>query len=175
MRVFHLHILISTVPYSGKLSREKIHGFRGLRAICKSFLYKMWGCAIPTYIYDWFQASFLCKIPPSYGSVKVFSLKSLPLYGMLVIAPCFHYPGAVYVGVCVLMLFLSQPQSEIEPVGISRDQKLLMSGGRVPKSISPIKGEHLSHMITLLRSHMFTEQGIKLKWIKERIARQEEY
>ena len=81
----------------------------------------------------------------------------------------------VYVGLCVLMLFLSQPQSEIEPVGISRDQRLLMSGGRVPKSVSPLRGEHLSHMTTLLRSHMFTEQGIKLKWIKERIARQEEY
>ena len=71
----------------------------------------------------------------------------------------------------MLMLFLSQPQSEIEPVGISRGQRLFMSGGRAPKSVEPISGEHLSRMTSLLRSHMFTEQGIKLKWIKERIAR----
>ena len=81
--------------------------------------------------------------------------------------------GVLYVGLCVLMLFLSQPQSAIEPVGFYKGQRLpTMGGGRSPKSVEPMRGERLSHMTTLLHSHMFTEQGIKLKWIKERLTRQ---
>ena len=44
---------------------------------------EIWGRAAPTY--DWFQAiheSFLREILTSYESAKVFSLKSLPLYGI---------------------------------------------------------------------------------------------
>lgn len=78
------------------------------------------------------------------------------------------YTGVFYVALCVAMLFMSQPQSSIEPVGMSRGQRLLLKG---PRGIRQIRGEHLSHMTSLLHSHMFTEQGIKLKWIKERISR----
>ena len=66
---------------AGNFRGRKLSGFRGLRAICKSFLREIWGHAAPTY--DWFQAireSFLREIFTSYGSVKVFSLESLPLY-----------------------------------------------------------------------------------------------
>ena len=55
-----------------------------MRAIRESFLREIWGRAAPTY--DWFQAiheSFLREILTSYGSAKVFSLESLPLYGTL--------------------------------------------------------------------------------------------
>ena len=60
----------------------------------------------------------------------------------------------------------------IEPVGMSRQLHSLEEGkeGRGRRV-----GGHdvlgLSHMGTLLRSHMFTEHGIKLKWIGERIKR----
>ena len=53
-----------------------------MRAIRESFLREIWGHAVPTN--GWFQAireSFLCEILTSYGSAKVFSLESLPLYG----------------------------------------------------------------------------------------------
>lgn len=33
------------------------------------------------------------------------------------------------------------------------------------------EGRGLSHMTALLHAHMFSEQGIKLKWISERIGR----
>ena len=51
----------------------------------KVFSMKFWGMPPPTYV--WFQAireSFLHEILTSHGSVKVFSLESLPLciYGM---------------------------------------------------------------------------------------------
>ena len=62
---------------------RNFHGFRGLRAIHESFLREIWGRAAPTY--DWFQAiceSFLREILSSYGSAKVFSLESLPLYSI---------------------------------------------------------------------------------------------
>ena len=77
----------------------------------------------------------------------------------------------LYIGLCVLMLFLSQPHSGIEPVDVYTSPRLPMSGRRTPKAFQPIRGERLSHMTTLLHSHMFTEQGMKLKWVKERIAR----
>ena len=71
---------------AGNFEGENFHGFRGLRAIRESFLHKIWECAAPTY--DWFQAirdSFLREILTSYGSTKVFSLESLPLYGIIII------------------------------------------------------------------------------------------
>ena len=78
----------------------------------------------------------------------------------------------LYVGLCVMMLYISQPQSAIEPVSsATAGQRLLINRVRAPKAFQPVRGERLSHMTTLLHSHMFTEQGIKLKWIKERISR----
>ena len=49
---------------------------------------EIWGRAAPTY--DWFQAireSFHREILTSYGSAKVFSLESLPLYVMRTAPP----------------------------------------------------------------------------------------
>ena len=76
------------------ISRETFEGenfckFQSLRAICKSFLHETLGHATPTYV--WFQAShesFLCEILTSYGSMKVFSLESLPLYGNIRARTC---------------------------------------------------------------------------------------
>ena len=39
------------------------------------------------------------------------------------------------------------------------------------RRVGGYEGLGLSHMGTLLCSHMFTEQGVKLKWIGERIKR----
>ena len=57
----------------------------------------------------------------------------------------------------------------IEPVGMSRQLHSLEEGreGR-GRRVGGYEGPGLSHMGTL---HMFTEQGIKLKWIGERIKR----
>ena len=71
---------------AGNFEGENFRGFRGLKAICESFLRGIWGHAAPTY--DWFQAireSFLHEILTSYGSTEVFSLESLLLYGMYVL------------------------------------------------------------------------------------------
>ena len=56
----------------------------------------------------------------------------------------------------------------IEPVGMSRQLHSLEEGreGR-GRRVGGYEGLGLSHIGTLLRSHMFTEQGIKLKWIGE--------
>ena len=64
--------------------RQEGENFRGLRAICESFLYEIWGRAT-TGTYDLFQAireKFFREILTSYGSAKVFSLESFPLYGI---------------------------------------------------------------------------------------------
>ena len=68
--------------------------FEVRETIRESFLQEILGHAAPTYV--WFQAireSFLHEILTSYGSVKVFSLESLPLYGTLCSLPryCYHY------------------------------------------------------------------------------------
>ena len=71
-------VCVSIIPYSGKLSwisRFECH--------LQKFSPRNVGRAAPTC--DWFQAiceSFLCEILTSYGSAKVFSLESLPLYGI---------------------------------------------------------------------------------------------
>ena len=72
---------------------------------------------------------------------------------------------------CVVMLVL-QPQMSIKPVGMSRQLHSLEEEreGR-GRRVGGYKGLGLSHMGTLLRSHMFTEQGRKLMWIGERIKR----
>ena len=72
----------------------------------------------------------------------------------------------VYILLCVVMLVL-QPQMSIEPVGMSRqlhswEEEREGRGRRV----GGYEGLGLSHMGTLLRSHMFSEQGIKLNWIE---------
>ena len=77
----------------------------------------------------------------------------------------------MYILLCVVMLVL-QPQMSIEPVGMScqlhsLDERREGRGRRV----GGYEGLGLSHMGTLLRSHMFTEQGIKLKLIGERIKK----
>ena len=85
---------------------------------------------------------------------------------------CVPLPAAlVYILLCVVMLVL-QPQMSIEPVGMSRQLHSLEEGreGR-GRRVGGYEGLGRSHMGTLLRSHMFTEQGIKLKWIGERIKR----
>ena len=75
--------LLDGIPYSGKLSREKTFAnFEVREPSAKVFSTKFWGMP-PTYV--WFQAireSFLREILTSYGSAKVFSLESLPLYGI---------------------------------------------------------------------------------------------
>ena len=71
----------------------------------------------------------------------------------------------MYILLCVVMLVL-QPQMSVEPVGMSRQLHSLEEGRG-----GGYEGLGLSHMGTLLRSHMFTEKGIKLKWIGERIKR----
>ena len=77
----------------------------------------------------------------------------------------------MYILLCVVMLVL-QPQMSIEPVDMSRQLHSLEEGreGR-GRRVGGYEGLGLSHMGTLLHSHMFTEQGIKLKWIGERIKR----
>ena len=63
----------------------------------------------------------------------------------------------------------------IEPVGMSCQLHSLEEGRegreRRGRRVGGYEGLGLSHMGTLLHSHMFTEQGIKLKWIGERIKR----
>ena len=61
----------------------------------------------------------------------------------------------------------------IEPVGMSRQLHSLEEGreGRGRRA-GGYERLGLSHMGTLLRSHMFTEQGIKLKWIGESRGRE---
>ena len=64
------------------------------------------------------------------------------------------------------------PQSNIEPVGLVGRGSLPLLRGRGPKeALEDDVGAELSKMMTLLHSTMFSEQGIKLKWIKERILR----
>ena len=79
--------------------------------------------------------------------------------------------AVVYLVLCVLMLSFHVQQSSIEPVEFKRGQSSMFRGGRNPKEVFPIRVEEINHMTTLLRSPMFTEQGIKLKWIGERIDR----
>ena len=69
-------------------------------------------------------------------------------------------------------MLVLQPQMSIEPVGMSRQLHSLEEGreGR-GRRVGGYERLGLSHMGTLLRSHMFTEQDIKLKWIGERIKR----
>ena len=69
-------------------------------------------------------------------------------------------------------MLVLQSQMNIEPVGMSRQLHPLDEGreGR-GRRVGGYEGLGLSHMGTLLRSHMFTEQAIKLKWIGERIKR----
>ena len=77
----------------------------------------------------------------------------------------------MYILLCVVMLVL-QPQMSIDPVGMSHQLHSLDEGreGR-GRRVGGYEELGLSHMGTLLRSHMFTEQDIKLKWIGERIKR----
>ena len=86
------------------------------------------------------------------------------------VCTCFS-PCSTGVHLLCVMLVL-QPQMSIEPVGMSRQLHSLEEGreGR-GRRVGGYEGLGLSHMGTLLRSHMFTEQGIKLKWIGERIKR----
>jgi len=74
----------------------------------------------------------------------------------------------VYLVMCVVML-LWQPQMNIEPVGMSRQLHSLQEGERGRVAAHEDLG--LSHMSSLLHSHMFSEQGMKLKWVGERIQR----
>ena len=83
-----------------------------MRAIRESFLHEILGHATPTYV--WFQAiceSFLHEIHTSYGSTKVFSLESLPLYGIFVAIKFLHFlfihctQDIVSGGVCALLFF----------------------------------------------------------------------
>ena len=54
-----------------------------MRAIRESFLHEIMGHAAPTYVeFQAIRESFLREILTSYGSAKVFSLESLPLYGI---------------------------------------------------------------------------------------------
>ena len=74
-----------------------------------------------------------------------------------------------------MVMLVLQQQMSIEPVGMSCQLHSLEEGrerreGR-GRRVGGYEGLGLSHMGTLLRSHMFTEQGIKLKWIGERIKR----
>ena len=75
----------------------------------------------------------------------------------------------VYILLCVVM-FVLQPQMSIEPVGMSC-QLHSLEEGREGRGRREYEGLGLSHMDTLLCSHMFTEQDMKLKWIGERIKR----
>ena len=63
---------------------------------------------------------------------------------------------------CVVMLVL-QPQMSIEPVGMSRLHSLEEGREGRGRRVGGYEGLGLSHMGTLLCSHMFTEQDIKLK------------
>ena len=74
-----LHVY--AIPYSGKFSREKTFANFEVESHPRKFSPRNLGRAAPTY--DCFQAireRFLREILTSYGSAKVFSLKSLPLY-----------------------------------------------------------------------------------------------
>lgn len=82
-------------------------------------------------------------------------------------------PGVVYVLLCILLLFSNMPQTSIEPVDLRGQGSLSHIGGRGPKEAgSPDHvGAGLSRMMSLVHSAMFVDQGIKLKWIRERISR----
>ena len=77
----------------------------------------------------------------------------------------------MYVALCILLLLSNMPQSSIEPVDPSGHSFII--GGRKELGLvsDQDKGVELSRMVNLLHSTMFSEQGIKLKWIKERIVR----
>ena len=70
---------VELVPYSRKLSREKTFGFV---AICESFLHEIWSVAS----FGTAKAGNLRKFSPQklyfHQFAKVFSLESLPLYGI---------------------------------------------------------------------------------------------
>ncbi len=75
---------------------------------------------------------------------------------------------------CCLLLFYNMPQSSIEPVDFLGRGSLEAVRGRGPKEALAFNqdvGVELSKMVTLLHSAMFVDQGIKLKWIRERMLR----
>ena len=70
------------------------------------------------------------------------------------------------------------PPSDIEPVNLQGQRsKPFTIRGRGPREVSDqdVKEAELNNMMSLLHSHMFIEQGIKLKWIRERILRYNNY
>lgn len=80
----------------------------------------------------------------------------------------------VYVLFCLALTFSHLPTSSIEPVDLQQQQQQQLSlfRGRGPKEAAAHEeGTELSDMLSLLNSPMFAEQGIKLKWIKERMIR----
>ena len=75
---------------------------------------------------------------------------------------------------CILLLLSNLPQTTIEPVDPRGQSSLLRIGGRGPKEVmSPDQdvGTGLNRLMSLIHSPMFVDQGIKLKWIRERMAR----
>ena len=72
------------IPYSGKLSKEKInfHKFQGFVVIRKSFLRKIWGHGVLWQYQRTIHKSFLCENLISHQFAKVFSSESFPLYGI---------------------------------------------------------------------------------------------
>lgn len=74
---------------------------------------------------------------------------------------------------CIVLLLSNMPQTTLEPVDPRGQGSLSHIGGRGPKEAgSPDHvGAGLSRMMSLVHSPMFIDQGIKLKWIRERIAR----
>ena len=71
------------LPYSAKLSREKTFtNFAALEPPTKVFSMKFGHAIYPLWLLLAFHESFLREMTTSYQSMKVFSLKSFPLYGM---------------------------------------------------------------------------------------------
>lgn len=81
------------------------------------------------------------------------------------------FAGVFYVMLCALLLFSNMPLGSVDPMDpLSQGPSLIK--GRGPKEAEQdVEGEGLNRMMSLVRSPMFSEQGDKLKWIKERILR----
>ena len=72
---------------AGNFRGRKLSWISRFESHPQKFSREIWGCATTTY--DLFQAireSFLREILTSYGSAKVFSLESFPLYGSYTLA-----------------------------------------------------------------------------------------
>ena len=84
-KYMHTHTHVHTYHIAGNFRGRKLSRLSRFESHPRKFCPWNFGHAAPTYV--WLQAiceSFLCEILTYYGSTKVFSLESLPLYDIIV-------------------------------------------------------------------------------------------